>query len=50
MTQTEFKRFDPASKDELEALAKYYDIFDEGNNEGKQISSLQNIFGNPYIF
>ena len=30
MTQTEFKLFDPASKDKLEALAKYYDIFDEG--------------------
>ena len=30
MTRTEFKLFDPESKDELEALAKYYDIFDEG--------------------
>ena len=30
MTRTEFKLFDPASEDELEALAKYYDIFDDG--------------------
>ena len=26
MTRTEFKLFDPASEDELEALAQYYDI------------------------
>ena len=46
MTQTQFKFFDPASKDELEALAKYYDIFDEGI---RKLTSKNNLNKFPVL-